>query len=225
MKKKLLAFFLFAFNLTVAYGQAQQNLLLQDAGNHVMVQKYVDIKGSPFYNADWQTGTLTLMTNKVYKDMSMKYDEVADKVYIKAANDGLILLNDKVKEFALDFSGPNGNEVKVFRLGYSNIPDASPDSYFEVLIDGKAQLLKKITKIIQENREYNSASSTKTFIDVVKYYIFIQGNGILIKRDKKSILKALSDKQPALETYIKENNLNLKAELDIKKLLVYYNSL
>lgn len=226
MKKNLIAVFLFAFLLISVRSQAQQNLLLQDVtGNPIMLQQYIDVQGSPFYNPEWITGKMTLVSNKVYKNVNMKYDQLKDKVYVKANNGDMILLGDKVKEFTLDYPVMGATSEKIFRLGYFNIPDATADSYFEVLADGKTQLLKRSTKIIQENKEYNSASSTKTFVEIVKYYIVTQGNGTQIKKDKKSILKALTDKQPLLETYIKDNALNLKLDTDIAKLVTYYNTL
>lgn len=226
MKKYILAFFLFLFIFTSVRSYAQQSILLQNAtGNLIMLQQYVDVQGSPFYNTEWITGNMTLVNNKVYKNVNMKYDQLKDKVYVKANNGDMILLGDKVKEFTLDYPVMGNVSEKKFRLGYYNIPDATADSYFEVLADGKTQLLKRVTKFIQENQEYNSASATKTFMEVVKYYVVTQGNGTLIKKDKKSILKALSDKQPALEKHISDNNLNFKQDTDIAKLVTYYNTL
>ena len=225
MKKYILAFFLSLFMFTSARSYAQQSILIQDpTGNLIMLQKYVDVQGSPFYNPEWITGNITLVNNKVYKNVNMKYDQLKDKVYVKANNGDMILLGEKVKEFTLDYPVLGGVSEKKFRLGYFNIPDATADSYFEVLSDGKTQLLKRSTKIIQENKEYNSASSTKTFVEIVKYYMVTQGNGTQVKKDKKSIFKAL-DKQPLLETYSKDNNLNLKLDTDIARLVSYYNTL
>ena len=226
MKKNILASFLFLFIFTSTGSYAQQSILLQDpTGNLIMLQQYVDVQGSPFYNPEWVNGNMTLVNNKVYKNVNTKYDQLKDKVYVKANNGDMILLGDKVKEFKLDYPVLGGTSEKKFRLGYYNVPDATAESYFEVLADGKTQLLKRATKIIQENKEYNSASSTKTFVEIVKYYIVTAGNGVQIKNNKKSILNAFADKQPLLESYIKDNNLNLKLDVDIARLVTYYNTL
>jgi len=226
MTRYLIAFLFVTLTFSAVRTQAQQNLLLQDAnGKPIMLQQYVDVQGSPFYHPDWLQGNLTLVSNKVYKSVNMKYDQLKDKVYIKANNGDMILLGEKVKEFTLDYPVMGSSTEKKFRLGYFNIPDATADSYFEVLADGKTQLLKRVTKIIQENKEYNSASSTKTFVEIIKFYVVTQGNGTSIKKDKKSILKALADKQSELETYSQNNNLNFKLEADMAKLVTFYNTL
>jgi hypothetical protein len=222
---KYLSFLLCAsLSLASLRSQAQQVLILQNSkGDLVLQSEYVDIQGSPYYAPDWLKGSITLENAKTYQDVDLKYDEMKDKVYVKSAAGETILLNDKVKAFTIPAIA--NVAVRQFRSGFSGIPDASADSYFEVLAEGKTQLLKRTTKSILENKEYNSASSTKTFIENVKYYLLRDGKATLIKKDKKSVLSALKDKETALESYIKEKSLNLKSDADLALLIDYSNTI
>lgn len=226
MKKYLKTLLYSTLFLTGFNGYAQGYIIIQDAkGEVVSEHNYVDVQGTAFLNSDWLIGSFTLVNNKLYKDVNLKYDVVQDKIFLRGAKGEQISMLDKVKDFTLNY--PTEVEVvnRYFRCGYSNIPGTRADSYFEVLADGKVQLLKRTSKIIQENKEYNSATITKSFYETIKYYLFNEGKATLIKKDKKSILTALNTKQPELETYIKDNKLNLKNDEDLAKLITYYNTL
>lgn len=211
-------------SLTTIQSHAQQYLILQNtAGNLVTLGEYVDVQGSPFYKTDWLKGTITVASGKSYVDVDLKYDQLKDQVYVKGPNGAPMLLNDKVIEFKFSDPGIAGVSNS-FKSGFTGIPGTTANAYFEVLANGKIQLLKKSSKIIQENKEYNSASSTKTFMETAKYYLLVDNKATLIKKDKKSIGSALPDKQVELDNYIKENNLNLKEDADLSKLITYANT-
>ena len=207
-----------------SYGQ--QYVVMQDASGQVVSEhNYIDIEGSPYLGTEWFKGNLILANHKTYKDIDLKYDEVKDKVFTKGVNNELIALVDQVTEFSLKYPIMGETTSRTFRLGYPNIAGTTAASYFEVLADGKTQLLKRSVKVVRENKEYNSATITRSFEESIKYYLFSNGNGTLVKNDKKSVLAVLASKQEELERYSKDNKLNLKTDADFTKLIVYYNTL
>ena len=70
-----------------------------------------------------------------------------------------------------------------------------------------------------------SAVTTREVVDNVDYYLLIDGKAVRIKKDKKSVEAALGSKQAELDSYIKANNLNLKNDADLAKLITQYNTL
>lgn len=200
--------------------------MVYDAKGQVTAKnEYVDVTGSPYLSPDWLIGSFTLANGKSYSDMKIKYDLVKDMMYVKGGDDDLIRLLEPVKEFKLNVPVSGGMDVRYYKSGYTNIPNTTNSYYFEVLEGGKTQLLKRASKIVQVNKEYNSATSSKSFEDITKYYLYTDGKGSLVKKDKKSVLAALGNKQAELETYIKDNKLNIKSDEDFAKLISYYNTL
>ena len=200
--------------------------MVYDAKGQVTARnEYVDIQGTPYLSSDWLTGGFILANGKSYTDINMKYDLVKDKMYVKGKNEELIALLEPVRDFTINFPVSGSVMERHFRTGYTNIPGTTNAYNFEVLAEGKTQFLKRSSKVVQENKEYNSATSTKSFEVIIKYYLYTDGKGIQVKKDKKALLAALGNKQTELEAYIKDQKLNLKTDVDVVKLIGYYNAL
>ncbi|WP_345952523.1 hypothetical protein [Mucilaginibacter sp. PAMB04168] len=222
-KAKLLIALMFAGMLQTLTAHSQ--VLADVFGNPVKPNSYVEVEGSPYYFKEgWHPAVITLSDKSVIKDVDLKFDIVEDKLYFKAQNGETMSFTKPVREFTFNV-GKDVTSPAHFKNGYNGIPDFSFDAYFEVLAEGKAQLLKKVFKKVAENKMYGSATITKTFVENVRYYIVTSTATIQIKNDKKSVLLALPDKKDLLEAYIKENNLNLKKDTDLTKLITYYNSI
>lgn len=187
--------------------------------------EYVDVQGTPYLSSEWLTGTFSLANGKSYSDLNIRYDLVKDKMYVKGGEDDLIALAEQVKEFTIDFPVSGAVLKRHFKMGYTNIPNTTNSYYFEVLAEGKTQLLKRTSKIVQVSKEYNSATSTKSFEEITKYYLYADGKGSAVKKDKKAILLALGNKQAELESYIKDSKLNLKTDEGFAQLITFYNTL
>jgi len=193
-------------------------------GTPITRSRYQDVSGSPFLADGWSAGTVKFTNGVSYKDnLFLKYNVKDDELYFKGKNDEPLLFVDSVAEFAI--KGPAG-VIHHYRNGFKPIDGYTNRSFFEVLADGTVELLKKTNKTILETKAYNSPTTERSFVEVNQYYLLRSGKAMPIrKRDNKSILSVLSDKQPALEKYIKDNNLNLKNDSDFSKLIIYYNSL
>lgn len=192
-------------------------------GVPITTSKYEDVTGSPFLIDSWSPGTVKFTSGVSYKDkLFLKYNVKDDELYFRGKNEEPLLFVDSVAEFVIgDPSGANRH----FRNGYKSIDGYSNKSFFEVLADGSVQLLKKTKKTILESKAYNSPTTERNFVEVNQYYLLKSGKSIPVKKDKKSVLAVLNDKEPALEKYIEDNNLKVKNDSDLSKLVIYYNSL
>lgn len=222
IRKLLLAF----FTLSATSVSAQTYYSVYDAKGQLVTEgKSVDVQGTRYLNEDWLMGSFTLDNGKSYKDIEIKYDELSDKMLIRNKNNETVRLIEQVNDFTIDFPVAETIVKRHFKLGYKNIPGTTDVYYFEILVDGKTQLLKRSSKAVQEAKDYNSASVNRAFVETIDYYIYRDNSGIDMKKDKKSVLAALGDHQPELDAYIKSNKLNLKSEADLAKLISYYNIL
>jgi hypothetical protein len=186
---------------------------------------YTNVEGTPYLYPDWVPGSVKL-TDGTTNDapIELKYNLVSDEVSFKDKAGQELVFVKPVAEFTLNSVDNNGLPHK-YRGGYKDIEGTTPASFFEVLADGKVQLLKRFTKLLFESQPIGSASKLQQFIDKTKYYLIINGKALQVKNDKKALLAALGDKQAQLEDYIKSNKINLKNDAQLGKLIDYYNSL
>ncbi|WP_299188741.1 hypothetical protein [uncultured Aquimarina sp.] len=62
-------------------------------------------------------------------------------------------------------------------------------------------------------------------MDHEKYYIEIDGKLVYLKMNKRKIVKFFPGKQSELKSYINKEGLNFKKELDLVRLVAYYDTL
>lgn len=208
-------------NINILKAQIYQNAL---NGIAYKEQNFGDVKGSPYVFDNWSVGTVQT-TKGVLDNVDIKYSEFEDQVFFKNKEGQTMQFADPIIDFTMLYKGNDKQISAHYRNGYSNIPGLNSKSFFEVLADGKCQLLKKTTKKIKQEVVYGSTESDKNFIATNRYYIETPEKGILVKKDKKSILAALAGKQAELETYIKNNNIDFKSDEDLIKLITYYNTI
>lgn len=222
MKNKILliiCIFFVLLNKNNAYAQFVQDI----NGRPFNANKYADVTGSPFLFDKWMEGIVKLQGGDTYKNIPLRYDAISNELYFKSKKGDTLTFVEPVVEFQL--LGEAGGAKTTYRRGYANIGKYTIDTFYEVLTDGTAQLLKRTSKYIVKNKPYNSATETQTVNEDISYYIFADSKMTLIKKDKKYVLPALNNKQTELDAFIKSNNLNLKNDDDLTKLVVYYNSL
>lgn len=112
----------------------------------------------------------------------------------------------------------------VFKNGFPKVGSFSDLSFYQVLVEGNAILLKKDLKKIIENREYNSAVTTKEVVNSNKYFLFYNGKMIEIKKDKTFFIAQLG-KSKELGKFIADNNVNFKNETHLIRFIDYFNTL
>src|SRR5471030_3173506 len=186
--------------------------------------KMEDVDGSPLLNDQWAPGVVILADGTTYKDIPLKYNEMQDVLYFKGNNDHAYVFSKPVHEFSMQYTVENKTQRKLFKNGFTNVPNTSESSFFEILGDGSAQLIKKDDKELTDVKAYNQPV-TKRLDDDSKYYLIISGKVIPFKKNKKFILSNLPGKQTAVEAFIKTNNINVKKDDDLVKLFSYYNSI
>ena len=186
-------------------------------------ETYKDIQGSPFLMDYWSKGSVTTK-EAVITDLNMMYNEVNDQLLFKVKEGDNEKLLDLIKEFTI-VDKDRGNVKRKFLAGFAPTKYSNDKTFFESLTVGKAKLLKKNSKIISENKEY-SGKTARTVVANTNYYIALEDNvPVKIALNEKSIAQLLDFKGPDINQYIKSNQLNLKQEEDLIKLINYYNTL
>jgi len=198
---------------------ATQNFANTTDGSPVSIQRYEDIKGSPYLTEGWNDGIVKLKNGKSYK-AKLKYDQVSDELHFENNGKELLFVNP-VSEFKVE-TLKNGKVQSVyFRNGFTS----NAEAFYQVLADGEVILLKKARKVIVDKTPFNSATAVKEFEPQNRYYLYRNKDLISVKNNKKSVLSILSDKNSQLDAYIQTKKLDLNVDEDLSKLVIYYNSL
>lgn len=189
-------------------------------GRVVSEMSYTDVDGTPYFIEKWHTGLVTPIKGNPVDGIKMRYDAYKDE--LEYERDGkLYRLGPEIK----GFSFLTADDKYVFKNGFPAINNQSTNSFYQVLHDGTTKLLKRHEMKMREEREYNSATTTKRFFLVESLYVLKDGTMTYLKKnDKKGLLNLLSDERKLMEFAIKEQELNFKNELDIVKLLEEYDA-
>lgn len=178
------------------------------------------VSGTPFVRAEWRPVTLVLANGGRIQNIQVRLNLISNEIhYLK---DNVELVSDKqVKEVV--FSESLDGMDRVFRNGYPESPLTSKATYFEVLCDGRVQLLKFIRKVLTEQKPYSSATTEQTIRESESYYLFKDGQLHRIKNGKSDLLALLEDQQKMLSQMIDKNELNLRKEEDLMQVVHFYN--
>lgn len=164
------------------------------------------IEGIAYYKYDtWQTGTVEY-EGIVYSNVMMKYDLVTDKLIVRTATGNIFiaLYSPRVKGF--NFSGHK------FIWFQKKDKSSLPEGFHEIVIDGKAALLMRSTKIISEKIENNTLQ--RKFEETKKYYIRKEDGVYYQVSNKKSLLSILKEKRREVQDAISKRQLKYRIEAE-----------
>ncbi|HVI48744.1 MAG TPA: hypothetical protein VM802_28000 [Chitinophaga sp.] len=192
-------------------------------GKPIRESKYVDVQGTPYLQDEWAKGSIQMKIGKTFTDLMLKYDMVEDAPLFKGKQGESIYFAEFPQAFTI--TDLKDNHLQQFRSGYKPVKGATAQSYYEVLADGKVQLLKRKVKVLREDKPYGSATTVRKIDENINYFIAKDGQPVNIKKSERAVLEAIGDKNSELEAYIRSNKLNVKNDEDLIKLVAYYNGL
>ena len=219
MKKYLLSFFLLASLVT--YGQNITQLSDPVTNKNFSLEKYSEIKGSPFMIDKWIEGSVTTPKG-IYQKLLLKYNAY-ENLLIFNNNDEPYEFQETILAFTLmPKPGDNASNLN-FKNGIS-ANGIQPQQFIQVLEEGKINLYKYFGKQVSEMSEIN-AGMVKTFTPNIKYYMGNSSSLKFTKLNGNDCLQLMADKKELIDKYLAEKKLSLKKESDFVEIIHYYNSL
>jgi hypothetical protein len=194
-----------------------------------MDELYEGIKGTPYLFNQWKQGNIYLNDNTYINDVNIKYNIYTDDVLYLHSKSGDSLIIDRSLINSFEITDDNSGNLVLFKE-ISLRPDKNDKSTFvKVLYDGKSKFIIKYTKTFIKadyKGAYSAGRKYDEYIDDYQYYIITNSTDpVKIKLNKKSVAKALSDKEDKIQSYLNEHHLNLNDEYGIAELLEYYDSI
>ena len=184
-----------------------------------------ELYGNPYIIKDWSEGLVKFTSGRVVKQFKLRFDCVRNQLVLQFQG-STFAAESKVKEFVMYTGSAKKKDSMVFRKGYPAIDKGNENTYYQVLLEGKTQLVRLIAKNVVEEKELIASVRARGRLeDEEKYYLLKDGAMILLPPDKTQILNALPGQATALGQYINDNNLRFRTQADYIQLAKKYNEL
>lgn len=185
-----------------------------------------EVAGHPFLINSWTSGIVNLENNKNIPS-KLKFDIQANQVLFQDKNGQTMVLKNKFSGFMLDNADKEISNINplIFANGYPATGRQTENTLYQIIGDGKIKLLKNYRKEIAEHIEDTSSVVTSKYRLIKLYYIFKNNQLKQVFPNKKSFQKLLNEHTEQLSTYFESNKVDFNNDMDLQKLMVWYNSL
>lgn len=175
-------------------------------------------KNPYFQSANFAKGYI-LYNQVYYPHVNLIYDEAADLVVLQDSSHKIELISEKLEGFGI---GDSKFQYLVKKDGNSN--DLLRTGFYEVLVEGNANLYKKESKKITEKIVGTDLSYQ---IETSTYYYLLKQNRFTEIQSKKTIFRLFKDKEKELRRYTKVKHLSYRKDKDnmLSNVVEYYNLL
>jgi len=200
------------------YGKNFANLM-----NTINPEQEMD--GTPYLFDEWADGIVVFRDEKGGQFDQIKIDLMNNQLEIMYMNSEKVL---PYYEFSKDkLNHPNTHPNTFFQVASRfKYKDKRLEGYAKITPIGEDfKIIEVYTiRIIQSsmNAKIVGAKHRKRYVKDTKLFIEKKGKVHRVKK-KKNFFKLLSRKQKKLKTYIEDNNLSIKKEADLVKIIEYYN--
>ncbi len=213
-------------NGVVVPGKWSDQIFITDVNGRPFENKYGDYTGSIYNNDAYTLSDVVLNDGRKFHHVKTKIDFLSQQMIFMSSEGKVgILGNGSVKEIAYYTTLGSTSPDLTFRTGFPKIDLLTPNNFYQVLADGKCVLLKSISKFLTENKNELSGEISRTIETVENIYVFFDGKMTRLKKDREAVLDILIDKRKELIKFKEENNLDLKKNDDLVKLVMKYNTL
>ena len=173
-------------------------------------------KGTPYHSDNFLTGNVYIENEMILSNVALRYNAIADEIEFKES----LNIDDKEAKALV-----KSKEIyaKIMKDIFVFIPS---EGYYLVVFDGdNFSLLKKVTKKYfpaKKAKNNYERSTLAEFEDRFSYSIYTK-NGEMTEfpKSKSKKLKAFGNSEKLIKDYIKEKDLDLNKEKDLKKVIIY----
>lgn len=185
--------------------------------------EFETIKDEAYTNTNFILGNIYQEDQLIKSGVPMRFNAYADEIELKQSPSD--------KSYSALVKDPSifvkmGNEIYV-HIPYKDSNEKG--GYFNVLHDGTTYDLYKKTKA--SFREGQKAKTTYTrdippsFEKTTTYYLVEDGRFLEMPDSKNKILKMMDSRSSEMKEFLKKNNLDLRNEADLTKVIAHFDSL
>ena len=175
-----------------------------------------------FLKQEWSPGLVSFKNSNQQMRVPLLFDVYSNKLYFLQENQIMEFL-EPVSEFTLTLLRKGDSSRVTFRSFFPSIQKNTPETFYEVLVDGKIQLLKCKAKTIYLYKDQDIPEEERRYNKEL-LYAFLPGDKIVaIKRHKENLLMQLPDFAAAIQSILEPKKIKLKSEESLKQLFRLLN--
>lgn len=182
------------------------------------------IPGSPYLFDEWLDGTIIMKDKNLVKGNMYRYNLYTQQMQFVEGNDTVAIANPEDIE-QISFGG------KAFIFTSYDAPEKIGNGYFELISEGKCRILKRWVVLFhvvdeQEAETMSSSADESEFLrDCNCYLQFGETPALKASHNKKELLTCFKKDQDEVEKFMKQNDIKMKTENDLKAVVDYYNQI
>lgn len=225
MRIYLLAVFILMFAAAYSQQEASNPFMSDGNGKPLFLKVNYTVEGSPFVFDDYRSATIIAQNGTAYNNVKTKFN-LADRSlqYLDASGQEMVT-NIPVKKIIFLKSTATSNALQDIVLeSFSGALNKPGEPVYQVLNEGKARLLKKITVSYRDEKKYGEANMTRIF-DRKEQLCLLTPSGEIKKMEKGAefITNLLPDKKADVASFIQQNKLACRSEEEMLAVLNFYN--
>jgi len=181
------------------------------------------ITGNPYLFKDWCDGVVRFSSGRTMTDFKLKFDCLKN-VLLLQFNGSAFAAQSKVQEFVLY---PKNKDSLLFRRGFPATDKTSDNTYFQVLLQGKASLLRLVARnIIEEKQMVTVNGSVSRRMEDAEYYYLLQNGALtLLPVNRTDLPATFADKKEPMAEFIASHQLKMHSPEDYVQVVKKYNEL
>lgn len=174
-----------------------------------------------FLNQEWTPGVVNFKNGTPSMKVPLLFDEFGEKLYY--LQDGTTMeFNHPIASFKMLLVIKGDSTFVTFRNAFPPIHKNTGETFYQVVVDGKFQLLKCKAKTISLYKEEVPEEQRKNDIKELIYAVFPDGQIVIIKKEK-DYLYSLPKYGDTIKNMAESKKLKLKNEKSIVELFEYLN--
>lgn len=203
---------------------AHQGLTQTTAEPAINDDQITNASGNPYLFKDWMDGVVLFKSGRVVKQFKLKFDCARNRLMLQFEG-ASFAAESQVKEFVLYTQSRKNKDSLLFRKGYPAIGKNTEDTYYQVLVSGKAVLLRLYTKVLVEEKQMVNSNNHSRLEDEDYYYLLQDGVMTNLPKDKEELLKKLPAQPDELKQFVTQQSFRMEKAEDFVKIITKYNEL
>lgn len=188
-------------------------------GGAPMPSSLYNTNTSCYLEPGWAEGQVVLSDHSTLENIMLRYDLYHQQLQFIKDGDTLAFANPgEIRSF-------NFGNHQFINTSYQ-AGDLAGKAYFELILEGKCDLLARRTVKYHFETESNPDLQEELYVRECTYYLSINNEiAKQVKIGRNSVLSALSDKHEEVSRFMDENKLKMNSCDQLKMVVNYYNSL
>jgi hypothetical protein len=184
-----------------------------------------EAEGSPFFNENLLYANLVLSKGTLYERVKVRLDFLNEEIQLVASDGKLIVAENGLVHKVDILDSVTGVVQYRFISGCPPVDRQSGNQFYQVLADGKLQLLLYTRKELVQEKNEMSGEIRKTYKEYADLYTLREGKISKLKKDKETILSLMDDRKDEINAWLKTKKINFRNNSSLSELFTFYNSL